>query len=277
MPRPLRQDYPGATHHVFVRGVARSAVAVDVDRLRARAPSARAGSRLGSSSSATRGAYLPNHVHLLRDVAAREHLAARCIGSVPALLSPSTSGTSDPDTSIRGGSDRGWSKTTPYLLELARYLPLNPVRAGLCSAPALRLALVELLGHRRSLRAPSAFLVPKQFLEFARGNGRLRRMGRSRAWRRDLSRRARRSTAVAPATDARGRSSSKTRSLAIALAHFRHGYSQAEIARHLGVNRSQICRRLPVVALAQGSATLGVRSATRGSGPHVAGQTPVAL
>ena len=29
MPRPLREDYPGATHHVFVRGVARSAVAVD--------------------------------------------------------------------------------------------------------------------------------------------------------------------------------------------------------------------------------------------------------
>ena len=31
---------------------------------------------------------------------------------------------------------------------------------------------------------------------------------------------------------------------AIASAHFRHGYSQAEIARHLGVNRSQISRRL---------------------------------
>jgi DNA-binding NtrC family response regulator len=31
---------------------------------------------------------------------------------------------------------------------------------------------------------------------------------------------------------------------AIAAAHFRHGYSISAVARHLGVNRSQISRRL---------------------------------
>ena len=31
---------------------------------------------------------------------------------------------------------------------------------------------------------------------------------------------------------------------AIATAHYRHGHSQAAIARHLGVHPSQICRRL---------------------------------
>ena len=31
---------------------------------------------------------------------------------------------------------------------------------------------------------------------------------------------------------------------AIATAHFRHGYTNAAIARHLGVSRSQISRRL---------------------------------
>jgi hypothetical protein len=34
--------------------------------------------------------------------------------------------------------------------------------------------------------------------------------------------------------------------LGIALAHLRHGYTQAAIAKHLGVSASQICRRLGV-------------------------------
>ena len=100
--------------------------------------------------------YLPNHSHLLVTSQAREPLAARCTGLVPALRSPSTSGTSDPDTSTRDGSDRGWSKTS--LPARARALRAAQPGARRIVRPARRLALVELRGDGRS---PGRAIVPR--------------------------------------------------------------------------------------------------------------------
>ena len=64
MARPLRLDYAGAMHHVFIRGVARSAVAVDdADYERALQLLERMLPRFGLRCHAW--CYLPNHSHLL--------------------------------------------------------------------------------------------------------------------------------------------------------------------------------------------------------------------
>jgi putative transposase len=64
MPRPLRTDYAGATHHVFVRGVARTAVAVDAaDYERALHLLERVVSRFELKCHAW--CFLPNHSHML--------------------------------------------------------------------------------------------------------------------------------------------------------------------------------------------------------------------
>ena len=64
MPRQPRLDYPGAVHHVFVRGNARSPVALDdEDHQRALKMLERAASRFELVCHAW--CYLPNHSHLL--------------------------------------------------------------------------------------------------------------------------------------------------------------------------------------------------------------------
>src|SRR6478672_7706355 len=64
VPRPWRQDYPGAVHHVFVRGNARSAIALDdEDHHRALDLLERAALRFELACHAW--CYLPNHSHLL--------------------------------------------------------------------------------------------------------------------------------------------------------------------------------------------------------------------
>ena len=64
MPRQPRLDFPGAVHHVFVRGNARSAIAVDdVDHQRALDLLERAASRFELVCHAW--CFLPNHAHLL--------------------------------------------------------------------------------------------------------------------------------------------------------------------------------------------------------------------
>ncbi len=70
------------------------------------------------------------------DVATRQHL--RCDALVRYVLLPrrSTAAMSARGTFTRAASARRLVADDAYLLELARYLPLNPVRAGLCDSPA---------------------------------------------------------------------------------------------------------------------------------------------
>ena len=62
--RQLRRDYAGAIHHVFVRGVARSAVAVDEADYE-RELNLLEGVALRFELSCHAWCFLPNHSHLL--------------------------------------------------------------------------------------------------------------------------------------------------------------------------------------------------------------------
>jgi putative transposase len=127
MPRQPRLDAPGVLHHVMVRGLERRAIfRDDVDRQDFCA-------RLGTLVAATgftvyAWALLSNHAHLLVRTGARP--LARCMRS---LL-----------TGYAGAFNRRHRRTghlfqnryksivveeEPYLLELLRYLHLNPLRA----------------------------------------------------------------------------------------------------------------------------------------------------
>jgi hypothetical protein len=126
-----------------------------------------------------------------------------------------------------------------YLLELARYLPLNPVRAGLCDSPAD--------WPWSSYAATAGIEMPPWFLETEML---LDVLGSADAY----------ATWVAGGVDStsldedgmpRPPARPSLASLlpngsdqAIASAYFRHGYSQVAIAKQLGVSRAQIGRRL---------------------------------
>jgi len=126
-----------------------------------------------------------------------------------------------------------------YLLELARYLPLNPVKAGLCTAPE---------GWPWSSYAATVGLRPAPtFLDTAALLGMLGSQAAYEAWVAD--------GILATALDEHGVPLPPARppllalladpsESAIAVAHFRHGYSKAAIARHLGVSRDQVRNRL---------------------------------
>jgi putative transposase len=64
MPRETRPDYPGATHHIFIRGVARCVIAVDEDDYRR---TIRLLERTVSRYEVVCHAWclMPNHSHLL--------------------------------------------------------------------------------------------------------------------------------------------------------------------------------------------------------------------
>jgi hypothetical protein len=126
-----------------------------------------------------------------------------------------------------------------YFLELARYVALNPSRAGLCEAPGDW--LWSSYAATAGLRDRPRYLDPDTVLAL-------------------LGSRAAYTTWVAAGIDQAALDEHGTpwpparpplevllpddSDRAIALAHFRHGYSKAAIAAHLGVGRWQIGRRL---------------------------------
>jgi putative transposase len=137
MARPLRLDYPGAMHHVFVRGVARSVVAVDEDDYeRSLTLLERAVLRFGLRCHAW--CYLPNHSHLLvtSDLGNLSR-AMHWIGTCTAQAFNQRHERSGHLYQGRFGSrliaDEG------YLLELARYVPLNLARPRVLPTPRVLL------------------------------------------------------------------------------------------------------------------------------------------
>ena len=128
MPRGARLDAPGVLHHVMVRGLERRAIFRDE---RDRADFVRRVASLAPSGALTVYAWalLPNHAHLLVRTGARP--LAR---SMRSLL-----------TGYAGAFNRRHHRIghlfqnryksivveeDPYLLELIRYIHLNPLRAG---------------------------------------------------------------------------------------------------------------------------------------------------
>ena len=133
MARPLRLDYPGAMHHVFTRGMSRSAVALDdADYEKSLMLLARAVPRFGLRCHAW--CYLPNHSHLLLtselgNLSRAMHWLGTCTAQSFNHRHEHSGHVYEGRFGSRLVEDEG------YLLELARYVPLNPVRAGLCASP----------------------------------------------------------------------------------------------------------------------------------------------
>jgi putative transposase len=242
MARPLRQDYVGAVHHVFVRGNARSAIAVDaVDHERLLDLLGRTSARFELVCHAW--CFLPNHAHLL--VTSQLGNLSRAMHWFGTCSAHSFNHRHERSGHVYQG--RFGSKVVEddaYLLELARYLPLNPVRAALCSSPEA--------WPWSSYAATTGLREAHRFLDTELLINALGSVDAYAAWV---------GAGVDPAIlDERGlRRPQPTPSLAAvltdrsdtAIARARsHGYSQAAIGRHLGVSQKQISRRLAASSVA---------------------------
>ena len=237
MPRPLRFDYPGATHHVFVRGVARSAIAVDDDDFEhSLYLLERTVARFELDCHAW--CFLPNHAHLL--VTSRLGNLSRAMHWLGMCTAQAFNRRYERSGHLYQGRFGSRLVTDDdYLLELARYVPLNPVRAGLCDAPADwrwssyaataglegapwyldSILLIALLGSADAYVEWVNDVIEEDVLD-----------------EHGLPLPPERPTlaSLLPTGSNRG----------IAAAHFEHGYTKSAIARHLGVSDSQIGRRL---------------------------------
>jgi putative transposase len=236
MPRQPRLDYPGAVHHVFLRGNARSPVALDdEDHQRALKMLERAASRFELVCHAW--CYLPNHSHLLvTSKLGNLSSAMHWLGTCSAHSFNRRHERSGHLYQGRFGSKL--VEDDAHFAELARYLPLNPVRAGLCRTPedwpwSSYAATV-------GLRPPPRFLDSREIVATA---------GSVRAYvswvaagvdetildECGFQQPAPRPSLVSLLAEGSDHS--------ITSAHS-HGYTQSAIAKHLGVSQSQISRRL---------------------------------
>lgn len=237
MPRTARQDYPGAVHHIFVRSVARSVVAVDdADYERAILRLRRAVSRFELVCHAW--CVLPNHAHLL--VTSQQGNISRAMHWLGTCTAQSFNHRHERSGHLYGGRfGSRLVESDKHLLELARYLPLNPVRAGLCRSAGdwLWSSYASTIG----MRPQPSFLDPSAFL------GMFGSVGAYAAWVAEGVDPAVLNEDGAPQPPPRPSLATllaEDTDLSIAVAHFRYGYSQAAIAKHLGVSRSQVSRRL---------------------------------
>ena len=237
MARPLRLDYAGATHHVFTRGVARSPVAVDAgDYEQSLVLLERAVSRFELRCHAW--CYLPNHSHfLVTSQLGNLSRVMHWIGTCTAQAFNRRHARSGHLYQGRFGSKLVGDDN--YMLELARYLALNPVRAGLCGAPGE--------WPWSSYAAAAGLCTAPSFLDSGGLVGELETAEAYVAWVAGgpeatyLDERGFPRPPVRPSLAVLLRHDSDR---AIAAAHLRYGYSKTAIATHLGVNRSQITRRL---------------------------------
>jgi putative transposase len=131
MPRGSRLDAPGALHHVMVRGIeGRSIFADDVDRQEWVDRLATIGPETGLSILAW--ALLPNHFHLL------VRTGARPLATTMRRLLTGYAGSFNRRHKRAGHLFQNRYKSIlveeePYLLELVRYVHLNPLRANILS------------------------------------------------------------------------------------------------------------------------------------------------
>jgi putative transposase len=174
MPRGPRLDAPGALHHVMVRGIeGRPVFLTDADRKDLL-------DRIGTSVSATgcqvlAWALLPNHFHLL------VRTGPRPLSTVMRRILTGYAGTFNRRYRRRGHLFQNRYKSIlveeePYLLELVRYLHLNPLRAGLVKSLS-ELDVFPWAGHSALLgRLPRPWQAIREVLgRFGRGAAARRR------------------------------------------------------------------------------------------------------
>jgi len=129
MPRRGRIDAPGAVHHVMVRGIARSAIfydSGDLNRFIDRAGMVFTEGKLGCYAFAL----LSNHVHLLL------RTTATPVSTIMRRLLTGYAVSFNKRHKRSGHLFQNRYKSIlceedPYLLELVRYIHLNPLRAGI--------------------------------------------------------------------------------------------------------------------------------------------------
>jgi putative transposase len=248
MARPLRRDYTGAVHHVFVRGNARSAIAVDAaDHERMLELLGRTTARFDLVCHAW--CFLPNHAHLL--VTSRLGNLSRAMHWFGTCSALSFNRRHDRSGHLYQG--RFGSKVVEddaYLLELARYLPLNPVRAGLCGAPED--------WPWSSHAATTGSAATQWFLDASLLIRSLGSVDAYVAWVEEgvdatiLDERGLRRPPALPVLLADGSDDAITRARS-------HGYSQAAIGQHLGLSQKQISRRLAASSSRVSSRAQGAR------------------
>ncbi len=129
MPRGPRLDYPGAFHHVMVRGIERREIFRSdgdrcdfLDRLAALV--------LETGSGLYAWALMPNHAHALLRTgqAPLSHLMQRLLGSYARSFNPRHHRCGH---LFQNRFKNTLIEEEPYLLELVRYIHLNPVRSRL--------------------------------------------------------------------------------------------------------------------------------------------------
>ncbi len=134
MPRTPRIDYPGAFHHVYARGIEKRNIFVDEkDRSELRR-------RIGINLALLRGrclawAFMPNHFHLLfHSIDGNLPVFMRCVMSGYAMYFNRKHNRVGHLFQNRYKSSV--VESDAYLVELIRYIHLNPVRSGLVPSVA---------------------------------------------------------------------------------------------------------------------------------------------
>jgi REP element-mobilizing transposase RayT len=224
-------------HHIFIRATERSLIAIDdADYERALFFLEHAASQFEIQCHAW--CYLPNHYHLL--VTSR-------LGNISATMQ--WLGTCTAQSFNKRHERQGHLfkarfesrlvENDEYMLELARYLPLNPVRAGLTTSavdwPWSSYAATT------GRRVPPWFLSPDAFMDTLDSRDAYTSWVDDGVFSTFLDEHG---VPRPPPRPSLNELLADISEGALASAHFRHGYSKAEIARHLGVSRHQIRRRL---------------------------------
>jgi REP element-mobilizing transposase RayT len=229
-------DFPGAVHHVFVRGNARAAIALDdEDHQRALDLLEHATARFELVCHAW--CYLPNHSHLLvTSKLGNLSRAMQWLGTCGAYFFNQRHARSGHLYQGRFGSKLVGDDD--HFAELARYLPLNPVRAGLCRSPgAWRWSSYSAtVGHE----PPPWFLDSAEIIRMAGSAEGYEDWVAAGVDETILDQHGRRRRALRPPLSSLLADSSDESILCACS----HGYRQAAIAQHLGVSQSHVSRRL---------------------------------
>ena len=241
MPRETRSDYPGATHHIYVRGVDRSTIAVDeIDYLRTLRLLERAVSRFELRCHAW--AFLPNHNHLL--LTSENGNISDAMRWFNGCCAQEFNARHERSGHLYQG--RFGSKLVEddaYFLVLTRYLALNPSEAGLCEHP--KDWLWSSYAATAGLLPPPVYLDTDAVLELLGSTAAYVEwvaVGVGDVWLDDQG------VPLPPARPALDVLLPVDSDRGIAIAHFRYGYTRTAIASHLGVSRWQIGRRLALLA-----------------------------
>jgi len=133
MARPLRIEFPGAVYHVTARGNARAAIFLnDDDRRRFLALLTETAGRRGWTCHAY--CLMDNHYHLMLETAAAN--LGRGMRQINGVYTQRFNRAHDRVGHVFQGRYKAiLVEKQAYLLELCRYVVLNPVRAGMVAAP----------------------------------------------------------------------------------------------------------------------------------------------